>query len=170
MSTDFSEDTLVEQPAIAPFSELGYETANCFHEKVGTSGSTLGRQTTEEVILVPKLRAVDSVPVQQPVWLVRGFIWAERKLHQKPQSPTSVRCSELPNEFLGFVGSSPWQSWATNGDEPTIRSLSTPHFAVATISGIELGAVPDSKPALIPSSVTRSRTSMAAKPSTPAEN
>ena len=30
MSTDYSEDTLVEQPAIALFSELGYDTANCF--------------------------------------------------------------------------------------------------------------------------------------------
>jgi len=57
MSTDFSEDTLVEQPAIALFDELGYETANCFYEKVGGSSSTLGRETTEEVILVPKLRS-----------------------------------------------------------------------------------------------------------------
>ncbi len=57
MSTDFSEDTLVEQPAIALFSELGYETANCFYEKVGGSSSTLGRETTEEVILLPKLRS-----------------------------------------------------------------------------------------------------------------
>ena len=56
-SSDYSEDTLVEQPAIALFAELGYETANCFHEKFGTSGSTLGRETTEEVILVPRLRA-----------------------------------------------------------------------------------------------------------------
>jgi type I restriction enzyme R subunit len=57
MSNDYSEDTLVEQPAIALFSELGYDTANCFYEKVGTSDSTLGRETTEEVVLVPKLRA-----------------------------------------------------------------------------------------------------------------
>tara|TARA_R110002111_G_scaffold18931_1_gene46157 strand:- start:5375 stop:8587 length:3213 start_codon:yes stop_codon:yes gene_type:complete len=57
MSTDYSEDTLVEQPAIALFKELGYETANCYNEKFGTSDSTLGRETTEEVILVPKLRS-----------------------------------------------------------------------------------------------------------------
>ena len=57
MGTDFSEDTLVEQPAIALFDELGYDTANCFYEKVGGIGSTLGRETTEEVILVPKLRS-----------------------------------------------------------------------------------------------------------------
>ena len=29
MSTDYSEDILVEQQAIALFSELGYDTANC---------------------------------------------------------------------------------------------------------------------------------------------
>ena len=56
MSTDYSEDTLVEQPTIELFSELDYETANCFYEKVGTSDSTLGRETTAEVILIPKLR------------------------------------------------------------------------------------------------------------------
>jgi len=38
MSTDFSEDTLVEQPATALFSELDYKTANCFHEKTGSPG------------------------------------------------------------------------------------------------------------------------------------
>ena len=57
MSTDYSEHTLVEQPAIALFSELGYETANCFYEKVGGSAATLGRETTAEVILLPKLRS-----------------------------------------------------------------------------------------------------------------
>ncbi len=57
MSTDYSEDTLVEKPAIALFKELGYETANCFYEKVGTSDYTLGRETTEDVVLVPRLRS-----------------------------------------------------------------------------------------------------------------
>ena len=55
--TDFSENTLVEQPAIALFGELGYATANCFYEKVGTTNATLGRETTADVILVPKLKA-----------------------------------------------------------------------------------------------------------------
>ena len=57
MNTEYSEDTLVEQPTIELFSELEYETANCFYEKVGSSASTLGRETTAEVILVPKLRS-----------------------------------------------------------------------------------------------------------------
>ncbi len=56
-SNEYSEDILVEKPAIVLFKDLGYETANCFSEKIGTSDSTLGRETTEDVILVPKLRS-----------------------------------------------------------------------------------------------------------------
>ncbi len=56
MTSDYSEDSLVEQPAIELFSELGWETANCFYEKFGEKG-TLGRGTTSEVVLVPRLRA-----------------------------------------------------------------------------------------------------------------
>ena len=55
MTNDYSEDALVEQLAIELFKELQYDYANCFDEKVGHD-STLGRQTTEEVVLVPKLR------------------------------------------------------------------------------------------------------------------
>jgi type I restriction enzyme R subunit len=54
-SSDYSEDTLVEQPAIALFSELGYETLNCFHETFGEHG-TLGRETSGDVILTARLR------------------------------------------------------------------------------------------------------------------
>src|SRR2546428_5563856 len=54
-SSDYSEDTLLEQPAIALFPQLGYDTANCFHETFGAHG-TLGRETTAEVVLLPRLR------------------------------------------------------------------------------------------------------------------
>lgn len=56
-STDYSENALVELPAIALFEELGYPSANCFYEKVGGSNSTLGRETTSDVILWPRLKA-----------------------------------------------------------------------------------------------------------------
>ncbi len=56
MTGDYSEDTLVEQPAIALFGELGYATANGFAEKFGAS-ATFGRETTGEVILWPRLKA-----------------------------------------------------------------------------------------------------------------
>src|SRR5438093_1184838 len=54
-SSDYSEDTLVEQPAIALFAELGYETANCFHETFGPHGA-LGRETSADVVLLSRLR------------------------------------------------------------------------------------------------------------------
>ena len=56
--TDFSENTLVEQPAIALFAELEWETANCFHEFDQAGGSHLGRETKAEVVLISRLRPV----------------------------------------------------------------------------------------------------------------
>ncbi len=53
---DYSEDSLVEQPAIELLSKLGWQTANCFYEKFGENG-TLGRETSSEVVLLPRLRA-----------------------------------------------------------------------------------------------------------------
>ena len=54
--SDYSEDSLVEQPAIELFSQLGWQNANCFYEKFGENG-TLGRETSSEVVLLPRLRA-----------------------------------------------------------------------------------------------------------------
>ena len=54
---DFSEDVLIEQPAIALFGELKWETADCFHEFEQAGGSPLGRETAAEVVLVRRLRA-----------------------------------------------------------------------------------------------------------------
>jgi type I restriction enzyme R subunit len=59
MFNEFSEDTLVEQPAIALFSDdLKWETANCFDETFLLGGGTQGRETTAEVVLVKRLRPV----------------------------------------------------------------------------------------------------------------
>jgi len=52
MVNDYSEDNLVEQPAIALFAGLGWETENCFYEKFGEN-STYGRETSSEVVLTP---------------------------------------------------------------------------------------------------------------------
>ncbi len=54
--SEYSEDALIEQPAIALFAELGYETANCWDEKFGVDG-TLSRETSSDVVLIPRLRA-----------------------------------------------------------------------------------------------------------------
>lgn len=57
MTHDYSEDALVEQPAIKLLTELGWETANCFGEFDQAGGSPLGRETTSDVVLVPRLQA-----------------------------------------------------------------------------------------------------------------
>jgi len=55
----YSEDTLVERPAIALFDALGWQTANLFHEWAGGS-STEGRKTDRQAVLERRLRAVLS--------------------------------------------------------------------------------------------------------------
>jgi type I restriction enzyme R subunit len=50
-----SEDAAIEQPAIALFAELGWETLNCYHENFGPL-SLLGRDTMAEAVLPNRLR------------------------------------------------------------------------------------------------------------------
>jgi type I restriction enzyme R subunit len=52
---EYSEDTLVEQPAVQLLNELGWETANLYHEAFGATGAE-GRESEHEVILVRRLR------------------------------------------------------------------------------------------------------------------
>ena len=51
----YTEDSLVEQPAIALFAALGWKTVNAMHETLG-EGGTLGRDNQSEVILWRRLR------------------------------------------------------------------------------------------------------------------
>jgi type I restriction enzyme R subunit len=51
-----SEDAAIEQPTIALFVELGWETLNCYHENFGPL-SLLGRETMADVVLPHRLRA-----------------------------------------------------------------------------------------------------------------
>jgi type I restriction enzyme R subunit len=55
-TSDYSEDALVERPAVALFAELGWETANCFRE-FDRGRSPLGRESKGDVVLVQRLRA-----------------------------------------------------------------------------------------------------------------
>jgi type I restriction enzyme R subunit len=51
-----SEDAAIEQPTIALFAELGWETLNCYHENFGPL-SLLGRETMADVVLPHRLHA-----------------------------------------------------------------------------------------------------------------
>ena len=52
----YTEDQLVEQPAIGLFAALGWQTVSAMEETFGV-GSTLGRETRGEVVLADRLRA-----------------------------------------------------------------------------------------------------------------
>ena len=52
----YTEDQLVEQPAIGLFAELGWRTVSALEETFG-AGGTLLRETKGEVVLVSRLRA-----------------------------------------------------------------------------------------------------------------
>ena len=64
-----TEDQLVEQPAIQLFATLGWETVSSSDEAMGPTG-TLGRETTAEVVLVPRLR--DCAGTAEPDGHARG--------------------------------------------------------------------------------------------------
>src|SRR5260370_1015961 len=52
----YSEDQLVEQPAIALFHEIGWEAVSASDELFGPGG-TLQRETSAEVVLLSRLHA-----------------------------------------------------------------------------------------------------------------
>ena len=52
----YTEDQLVEQPAIRLFADMGWQTLSAMDETLG-AGSLLGRETRGEVVLVERLRS-----------------------------------------------------------------------------------------------------------------
>ena len=52
----YTEEQLVEQPAIGLFAELGWQTVSALEETFGATG-TLLRETKGDVVLVSRLRA-----------------------------------------------------------------------------------------------------------------
>jgi len=55
MVKNYSEDSLIEQPAIELFQSLGYRHQDCYNETCGEAG-TLGRETSTDVVLKPRLK------------------------------------------------------------------------------------------------------------------
>lgn len=51
----YTEDTLIEQPAINLFEDMQWRTLNCYSETMGAQG-LLGRETRSDVVLVRELR------------------------------------------------------------------------------------------------------------------
>ena len=57
MQHSYSEDQLVEQPAIDLLTELGWETEDCHNELAEGDSSPLGRETRSEVVLTTRLES-----------------------------------------------------------------------------------------------------------------
>ena len=55
MNDQYSEDQLVEQPAIALLAEMGWETMDC-HNEFDQGSSPLGRENRGQVVLIKRLR------------------------------------------------------------------------------------------------------------------
>jgi len=55
MAHSYTENQLVEQPAIGLFAKLGWQTVSALEETFGATG-TLLRETKSEVVLVSRLR------------------------------------------------------------------------------------------------------------------
>ena len=60
MSHAYTEDQLVEQPAIGLFAELGWSTVSALEETFGVTG-TLSRETKGDVVLVARLAALEGL-------------------------------------------------------------------------------------------------------------
>ncbi len=54
-----TEDELIEQPEINLFTDIGWQTLDCYSEAFGKEG-TLGRDNRSEVILARKLRKASN--------------------------------------------------------------------------------------------------------------
>jgi len=54
--SDYSENKLIEQPAIELFASLGWQTQNCYGELCGPA-NPLGRETRHDVVLTARLRS-----------------------------------------------------------------------------------------------------------------
>ena len=74
MAHAYSEDQLVEQPAITLLAELGWQTVSAMEEVFGPHG-TLGRETKAESFLVPRLRtALERLNPSIPPEAISGAI------------------------------------------------------------------------------------------------
>ena len=70
MQNPYSEDQLVEQPAIALLAEMGWETLDCQSEFDRGGGSPLGREHKSEVVLTMRLTRCfgETQPPMRPIW------------------------------------------------------------------------------------------------------
>jgi len=83
----YTEDQLIEQPAIGLFADLGWLTVSAFEEVFGLGG-TLGREIKGEAVLVPLLRTA----LERLNPSTRSHFWSGGKYRcQEPFSTNRTR-------------------------------------------------------------------------------
>jgi type I restriction enzyme, R subunit len=75
----YTEDHLVEQPAIQLFAQLDWSTVSATAEAFGPSGTLGGRETKSEVVLVPRLHA--ALERLNPTLPADAIKWSIDELH-----------------------------------------------------------------------------------------
>src|SRR6059058_42006 len=74
MPDDYSEEQLVEQPALNLFAALGWEAVSAMEEVFGSAG-TLGREMSGEVVLTARLHsALEKLNPTLPREAIRAAI------------------------------------------------------------------------------------------------
>jgi type I restriction enzyme R subunit len=127
----YSEDALVERPAIALLGELGWETFHAYDEFGQTGGSPLGRETKAEVVLTSRLRpaleklnpAATPETVDQAIEeLTRdrsrlSLVAANREVYDLLKNGVRVQMPEPDTraETVEFVRVIDWDDPANNG-------------------------------------------------------
>jgi type I restriction enzyme R subunit len=89
----YSEDQLVDQPAIRLMAELGWQTLSAMDETFGSTG-TLQRETKGDVVLVARLRAaLARLNPELPTEAVTAAV--DDLTHYKSQVPALLRYNAL---------------------------------------------------------------------------
>ena len=103
----FSEDELVERPAVELLAELGWETVNAREEMLG-AGGTLGRSSRRDVVLehrlLPALRALNPEAPDSALEEAAAALWRDRSLLEPTRGePRALRpaARRLPRDLAG---------------------------------------------------------------------
>jgi len=119
-SSAYSEDQLVEQPAIALLEELGWETLNAYEEEYGESG-TLGRDNRGEVVLTSRL--MPTLRKLNPETPYPAFQLAVEELTRDRSAMSMVAANQEVYDLLkgGFLARVPNRDGAS--DEFRVRFI-----------------------------------------------
>jgi type I restriction enzyme, R subunit len=107
----YTEDSLVEQPALALLNSMGWKKQNCINEVLGRDG-TLGRETTSEVVLVRFLR--DAIKRLNPEADIDAVNAAIEEITRDRSSMTPVAANQ---EIYNLMKNGVTVAWRDEYDE-----------------------------------------------------